>query len=157
MLLYKERLKKLRENNEITQAKLADLLNVHEYVYGQYEREYTTIPIKHLNTICNYFNVSIDYIFGFTDTLNYSDSNKEIDLKVSSKRMKEFRKDNNLTQEKLAEQLNVVKGTIGNYESARSLIATPFLYEICNKYKISADYLLGKIDEPRYLKTSKNV
>ena len=31
------------------------------------------------------------------------------------------------------------------------LIATPFLYTICKKYNISADYLLGKIDNPKYL------
>lgn len=67
-------------------------------------------------------------------------------------RLKEFRKENKLTQESLAQLLNVVKGTVGNYESGRALIATPFLYEICKKYKISADYLLGKIDEPKYLK-----
>ena len=67
-------------------------------------------------------------------------------------RLKEFRKENKLSQVKLSFLLNVAKGTIGNYETARSLIATPFLYTICKKYHISADYLLGKVDSPKYLK-----
>ncbi len=151
-MIYKEKLKYLREEKAVSQAYLADILGTHENAYSQYEREYVIIPIKYLNALCNYFNVSLDYIFGFSDVKSYNNFKNDIDLKVVSKRLKEFRKDNKLTQEKLAEFLKVVKGTIGNYESARALIATPFLYEICKKYKISADYLLGKVDEPKYLK-----
>lgn len=62
-MLYKDRLKRLREEKELTQAFLAELLNIHEFVYGQYEREYTIMPIRHLNTLSNYFNVSVDYLF----------------------------------------------------------------------------------------------
>ena len=47
--------------------------------------------------------------------------------------------------------LNTVHPVISNYESGKFLIATPFLYTICKKYNISADYLLGKIDNPKYL------
>ena len=59
--MYMERLKEVRNNKNITQAALSQLLGIHEYVYGQYEREYVIIPIKHLNTISNYFNINIDY------------------------------------------------------------------------------------------------
>lgn len=151
-MLYKDRLKRLREEKELTQAFLAELLNIHEFVYGQYEREYTIMPIRHLNTLSNYFNVSVDYLFSFSLEKNYGNIRSSIDLNIVALRLKEFRKENKLTQESLAQLLNVVKGTVGNYESDRALIATPFLYEICKKYKISADYLLGKIDEPKYLK-----
>ena len=151
-MLYKDRLKRLREEKELTQAFLAELLNMHEFVYGQYEREYTIMPIRHLNTLSNYFNVSVDYLFSFSLEKNYGNIRSSIDLNIVALRLKEFRKENKLTQESLAQLLNVVKGTVGNYESGRALIATPFLYEICKKYKISADYLLGKIDEPKYLK-----
>ena len=61
--------------------------------------------------------------------------------------MKSFRKEYKLTQEKLAEELNMARSAIANYERGRTIIATPFLYTIASKYHISADYLLGKIDE----------
>ena len=69
-------------------------------------------------------------------------------------RLKEFRKNNKLTQSKLAVILNTTQSVIADYERGRYLIATPFLYTICKKYNISADYLLGKIDNPKYLKQS---
>ncbi len=52
-----------------------------------------------------------------------------------------------MTQDKLAKILNTNQSVIANYERGRTVIATPFLYTICKKYHISADYLLGKIDE----------
>ncbi len=151
-MIYGERLKGLREREGITQEALGKLINVSKQAYNHFEKEYTIIPIKHLNYLCNYFDVSLDYIFNFTTTKKYNNFHQDLDLNIIKKRLKEFRKKHNLTQEKLASELNVVKGTIGNYESARSLIATPFLYTICQKYNMSADYLLGKIDNPKYLK-----
>lgn len=146
------RLKELREEHELTQASLSKLLGTHEYVYGQYEREYIIIPLKHLNTLCDYFNVSFDYIFKFSDTTNYKTNNPNIDFTIVGQRLKEFRKENKLTQNKLANILNTVQPVITNYEKGKHLISTSFLYDICKKYHISSDYLLGKIDEPKYLK-----
>ena len=149
--MYMDRLRELRNNRNITQATLSSLLEIHEYVYGQYEREYVIIPLKHLNTLSNYFNVSLDYIFEFTNTINYEYTNTEINSLLSGQRLKEFRKDNKLSQVKLATLLNTVQPVIANYENGKHLIATPFLYQICKKYSISADYLLGKINSPKYL------
>ena len=119
---------------------------------NQYETEYDIIPIKHLNTLANYFDVSIDYLFGLSDKLNYENSNSEVDALKVGERLKEFRKENKLTQEKLAKILNMARSALANYERGRNVIATPFLYTICTRYNISADYLLGKINNPKYLK-----
>ncbi len=151
-MIYGERLKETRENLELKQSDLSQILLVSKEVYGNYEREFQIIPLKHLNTICNYLNISFDYAFSFIDDRNYKKSIKDIDRKLAGKRLKEFRKDNKLTQVKLAEMLNTVHPVITNYENGKHLIATPFLYDICKKYNISADYLLGKIDSPKYLK-----
>lgn len=151
-MMYGNRLKKLRERNGLTQENLGKHINVTKQTFHHFEKEYTIIPIKHLNSLCNYFNVSLDYIFDFTNIIKYEHTNAEIKPEIMKNRLKEFRKENKLSQEKLADLLKVVKGTIGNYETARSIIATPFLYTICKKYHISADYLLGKIDNPKYLK-----
>ncbi|MCM1053764.1 MAG: helix-turn-helix domain-containing protein [Ruminococcus sp.] len=151
-MFYGEKLKKLREEKNLKQSDLANLLNIDRTGYGQYEREDAIIPVKHMNTICNYFNISFDFILGLTDVLNYERYSKEIYKEESGHRLKEFRKENKLTQVKLAQILNTVHPVIANYENGKHLIATPFLYTICSKYHISADYLLGKIDSPKYLK-----
>jgi len=144
--MYKDRLRNTRERIGVTQKNCADLLNIQRPAYTQYENEYTTIPLIHLNTICNYLNISIDYVFEFSNSKNYKSYRQDIDKKESGKRLKEFRKNNNLTQEKLAAFLNTTHSVIADYERGRFLISTSFLYTICKKYNISADYLLGKID-----------
>ena len=146
-MIYSNRLKELREEKNISQQDIAKYLKIDNSLYAKYEKEYYVIPIKHLNTLCNYFNVSFDYLFGLTNKLNYKENINEIDSLKSGNRIKEFRKENKITQERLASELNMARSALANYERGRTLIATPFLYTICKKYQISADYLLGKIDE----------
>ena len=72
--------------------------------------------------------------------------------KSFGKRIKELRDDLNISQELLARRINSKRSNISGYEIGKHLISTKQLYTICKKYNISADYLLGKIDEPKYLK-----
>ena len=87
------------------------------------------------------------------DDYNY-EGIEDINKDISKERLKKFRKDNNLTQEKLAKILNISRTTITEYERGTNFIATPFLYTISSKFNISADYLLGKIDIPIHSKKS---
>lgn len=151
-MLYKDRLVELREEKELKQQELAKIIGMDNSVFSKYEKEYEIIPIKHLNTLCNFFHVSFDYVFGFTSELNYDNSIVEIDPSIVGERLKEFRREHDLTQEKLASILNMARSALANYERGRNIVATPFLYTICSKYHVSADYLLGKIDEKINLK-----
>ncbi len=145
-------MKSIRTNAGLSQEKTAELLNLKRSTYKEFELQNSIIPLKHLNNFCNVFNVSIDYILGLTNNESYKSSVNDLNTPNIIKRLKEFRKENNLTQEKLANIMKVGKGTIGDYEVGSRLISTPFLYELCQKYHLSADYLLGKTDSPKYLK-----
>jgi transcriptional regulator with XRE-family HTH domain len=149
--MYGKKLKDLREEpiNFVRQKELAEMLNVHVSDYSQYEGEAIIIPLKHLISICNYFNVSLDYIFDFTNIRNYSNSKENVDINIFIERIRELRKENNLTQAKLAKLLNVTQSLISNYEKGKYLVSTSFLYYICKKYNISADYLLGRVNSPK--------
>ncbi len=150
--MYGDKLKNLRENSELTQKEIGKLLGITKEGYGQYEREYVIIPIKHLIFLSNYFKVSIDYLFNFSNNLIYDGISFDIDKEKMRKRLKEFRKGNNLTQLKLATYLKTTQSVIADYERGRYIIATPFLYTICNRYNMSADYLLGRVDSPKCFK-----
>ena len=64
---YWERIKALREDNDITQNIMANHLNIAQNTYSQYENGKREIPINILVQICKYFKVSSDYILGLTD------------------------------------------------------------------------------------------
>ncbi len=152
--MYNKRLKELREEpvNFIRQKDLADLIGVHVSVFSKYENETAIIPIEHLNILCNYLNISLDYIFGFTNKRNYPNYRKDINQGLTSNRLKELRKGKKLTQEKLSDIIKIQQTTISKYENKNKIISTKNLYIICKTYNISADYLLGKTDTPKYLK-----
>lgn len=64
---YPQRLKNLREDNDLKQSELAIVLKTARTYYGEYERGKRPLPIEHLITLCRYYNISADYILGFTD------------------------------------------------------------------------------------------
>jgi len=140
------KIKLLRKSINISQDEMANYLEIDRTTYNHYENNYHTIPIKHMIAISNYFQVSIDYIFGFTIEESYSNLKSLPNKELISKNIKNFRKINQLTQEKLAKILNTNQSVIANYERGRNYIATPFLYTICKKYGVSADYLLRRIN-----------
>lgn len=148
---YGERIKELREKENVSQRELGEAIGLTRSSINQFEQQYDIIPIKRLNQIANYFDVSIDYLLGLTSIKNYAFNRKEIDLELSSKRLKVFRKSIKITQERLANKLNCSVSVILHHENKRTVIGTPFLYELCKKYNISADYMLGIIDKPQEL------
>ena len=150
--MYKNRLKNLRLNKKLLQRDIANILDISEITYTHYESEYYIMPLKYLVQLCNYYKVSLDYMFEFSDNKNISVCNNNIDKNIIGKRLKEFRKEKNITQNKLSIILNTSQSNISEYERGTNIIATPFLYDICKKYHVSADYLLGRTDEPKYLK-----
>lgn len=151
-MFYKKRLIDLREEKNLRQLEISKMLIVGKDVYGHYEREETIIPIKHLLTLCNYFDASLDYIFGFINIKQYENNRKEVSYNLTRDRLKTLRKEYKLTQKGLADSIGASKSVITDYERKVRIIATPFLYDICKKYNISADYLLGRVDSPKNLK-----
>lgn len=145
MILVK--IKDLREEYDLTQLKMSEIMNVSKSNYARWETNESIIPLKHLNNLCNYFNVSMDYITGLSKEKNYIIINKKLNKELIGKRLKEFRENNNLTQEELAKQINTSHSTISAYESVKTMLLTAFAYDICKKYNISLDYLCGRTDK----------
>ena len=145
MILVK--IKDLREEYDLTQLKMAEIMNVSKSNYARWETNESIIPLKHLNNLCNYFNVSMDYMTGLSKERNYIVTNKKLNKELIGKRLKEFRDNNNLTQEELAKQINTSHSTISAYESGKTMLLTAFAYDICKKYNVSLDYLCGRTDK----------
>ncbi len=61
------RLREIREDRQLSQRQLAEILNVKQNTYSQYETEKRQIPVAMLITLANYYNVSVDYLLCLTD------------------------------------------------------------------------------------------
>ena len=65
--MYFQRLRDLREDMDLNQTKVAELLGIKQTVYSRYERGYQTIPVEHLLVLADFYGVSTDYILGRTN------------------------------------------------------------------------------------------
>ena len=61
---YVKIIRDLREDNDKTQQEIADILATSQTMYARYERGANELPIRHLIKLCDYYNVSADYILG---------------------------------------------------------------------------------------------
>ena len=66
-----ELLRGLREDRDLTQMQIADLLKIGRTMYRRYETGETDIPVRHLKTLCIFYGVSSDYILGLPSSLSY--------------------------------------------------------------------------------------
>ena len=66
-MMYRNRLKDLREDRDLKQAALAELLQIHQTTYSDYELGKLNIPISALHKLADYYGTSIDYLLGRTN------------------------------------------------------------------------------------------
>lgn len=61
------RIRNLREDKDLYQKEVAQMLGISQQYYSEYENGNRAIPIFHLIKLAEFYNVSIDYIVGLTD------------------------------------------------------------------------------------------
>lgn len=66
---YYPRLKDLREDNDFSQAEIADYLHMKQPQYSRYERGVRDIPTDILISLSKLYKTSTDYILGLTNEL----------------------------------------------------------------------------------------
>lgn len=64
IMIWNERIKELREDSDLTQLQLAEILGTTQRTVSYYENDQREIPVNVLVKYANYFNVSLDYICG---------------------------------------------------------------------------------------------
>lgn len=65
------RLRELREDKDLTQKQIADILNCKQNTYQQYESGKRQLPLQALKILCLFYKVSADYILGLPKDLDY--------------------------------------------------------------------------------------
>lgn len=64
-----ERIRNLREDKDLTQKQLGQLLNMSQTGYNQYEIGKNDIPTRILIELAKFYNTSIDYLLGLTNEI----------------------------------------------------------------------------------------
>ncbi len=137
------KIKKIRESKQLLQKDVANKLHISRSIYALYETNERIVPLEKLKNLCNYFEVSMDYIFELDKENNYTYIN-DLNKKLIGNNIKTLREKEKISQRELAKYLNTTHSTISAYETGKTLILTSFLYQICKKYNLSMDAICTK-------------
>lgn len=66
-MAYYQRIRDLREDNDLTQNELVEILQMHKTTYTNYEQGKREPPFEFIIRLALFYNVTIDYIAGLTN------------------------------------------------------------------------------------------
>lgn len=61
-----QKIKDLREDNDLTQKDIANILNISQRAYSHYENGTRNLPVEILIQLSKFYNVSTDYLLGLS-------------------------------------------------------------------------------------------
>jgi transcriptional regulator with XRE-family HTH domain len=64
---YRKRLREIREEHNLSQAQVGEVLNKSQQGYSHIENGRAELKIDDLVTLCKFYEVSADYLIGYTD------------------------------------------------------------------------------------------
>ena len=70
-MYYNERIAWIRDCKNLTQKEVANYLGIKQQQYARYEKGVNAMPVTYLPKICEYLNISADYILGLPDNMPY--------------------------------------------------------------------------------------
>lgn len=140
-----EKIKFIRDELEITQHDISEMLGCTRSAYSLWEINKNTIPLYYLNKLSNILNINIDYLVDLSENMCIKFRKNEIDRSDLGFRIRQARKSVNYTQEKLASKLNTAHSVISAYESGKTAVPTLFLIEIAKITNKSLNWFLNKI------------
>ncbi len=65
--MYYKRLRDMREDHDLTQKQVAEILETTQQVYSEYEKGIREIPLRRIILLAQYYDCSIDYLVDLSD------------------------------------------------------------------------------------------
>ncbi len=144
MISFK-RLRNIREDNDMKQETIANILGVNRSTYSLWELEVNIMPLDKLCKFAAYFNTSIDYVLGLTNDKTNNRVIKNFNTKILGDNLKYLRIKNNLSQDNVAKVLNVTQACIVRYEKGLICISIANLYKYSKLFKVSMNDLCNEM------------
>lgn len=103
-MIYYQRLKDLREDKDMLQKEVAEIINTSANYYGDYEKGKRDIPTSRMIQLAKFYDVSMDYIKGLTNDKGGNHKNTEEERKILNK----FNNLNELRQGRIIQLLEML-------------------------------------------------
>ncbi len=143
MYKFREILKDLILDKGLSLRRLANESKVSATQYGKYLKgAYPTIAVA--IRLAEFFNCSLDYLFGISDISNYKKYNK-VDLSKFVPRYLDLLNKNNISHWKFAKETNFSEACLRHWKNGETPKIESLIL-IARNLSSSIDYLIGRID-----------
>ena len=138
---FRERLEDLLLEHDMSKNQLSKIIGVRpDTIYGYYRKN--LLPEIHIaKHISEYFECSLDYLFGLSEQIKNNDKN---DLSFPET-IKKLIKENHKSIEKTMKELNISDRTYYRWQSGESKPLTSVIITLAKYFDVSVDYIIGDL------------
>lgn len=148
---FKDKIKELRLEKELSQKKLAEILSLSQSCITKLEAGLREPTGSTLKSYSQFFNVTIDYLIGNDEALDVKGLQNERQFFPQKKkimlRLKEIREDRNLSQQEVATAIETSQTNIARWENGKNEPSYLQLVKLADFYNCSIDFLVGRDED----------
>lgn len=79
-MYYTDRMRWIRDVRNVTQKEIAAYLGIKQQQYARYEKGINIMPVTYLIKLCQFYQVSADYLLGIKNEIEVTEEKKELVL-----------------------------------------------------------------------------
>ena len=145
---FTSNIKKLRKEFNISQLQLSLEIGYGKSIISYWETGFRIPCADAIIILSRYFQVSTDYVLNLTDdnTMLHRIDDFEVDMATFNLRLKELRKQKNLSQDQLALKTGLTQTSINHWEKGKCIPTADAIVALARYFGVTTDYLLGESD-----------
>ncbi|MDE6604727.1 MAG: helix-turn-helix domain-containing protein [Clostridia bacterium] len=145
---FTSNIKKLRKEFNISQLQLSLEIGYGKSIISYWETSFRIPCADAIIILSRYFQVSTDYVLNLTDdnTMLHRIDDFEVDMSTFNLRLKELRKQKNLSQDQLALKTGLTQTSINHWEKGKCIPTADAIVALARYFGVTTDYLLGESD-----------
>lgn len=144
-MYFYQRLKEVREDFDMAQWQIAEMLDITRQQYQLYESGKREIPMHLMIILADFYDVPIDYLAGRSDD-DYSEhiSKAQQQSPRTYQKVRDIREDFDMTQKQIAAILDITTQQYQLYESGKREMPMHLFIKLADYYEVTIDYLVGR-------------
>lgn len=137
-----ERMFALLEEQKLQQSDLAKYLNVTNSVITSWKKRGNNPPSKYLVKICDFLNISLNDLLGVERNADENKNGTLYNMNDIGERIKERRKELNLTQNEIYEQCGIASGALSQIENGTRIPSVLIFFKLAQTLQCTVEWLI---------------
>lgn len=145
MSKFGENLNDLMKDKNLSTIDIKNLIGISTAQTGRYLSGHYEPTLKNALKICNYFNISLDYMLGIDDIPNRYESFKEPKYEIFIERYYKLMNENKTNHYQVSFNANFNRNNLIYWKKNKVLPTLDIIYKLAILLNTSVEYLIGRI------------